>query len=196
MHHKPTIDPEANNKVHLVLVALLITLAILCFADRACGEDPVGFKMSCGVMTNHPQEQRACEAFWNALEKHPLLYHEKEATTHLWYVLAAGYVEGESNDLFREDDPQTIPSHQREDALFLHATATLCLDTLGGICFAVWLHGDMIEPVRLNATVDGMVAKSVAVYADWLELAGPIFRNLCPEQPCPEGLTYEARYQH
>jgi hypothetical protein len=176
------IDLEPHRKTNIILVAMIITVAIMCFCAHANGEEPMPleFSLNCNAITDHAVEHRACGVFFKSLKQHELLVpRDPDAPTHgfLWYMMASGFNQGSM-----EQDKQIIVSF----------TMLLCIAPLQGVCLSVWHQGIATTPHDLAKDMSTQVNHSLSIYASWRDLAAPVFNNLCP--PCNSRPPREARY--
>jgi hypothetical protein len=173
MRHQ--FDPEPNRRVHVILVVMLITLAILCFCSKISnGAEPVPqpVNLRCVELSDHIQEKRACSIMEKSIQKHKRLrlYEQDRDSWFVWYAVYVGF------DDTLDDSPEIV---------FVSVNTSVCLPTFEGICMAIWTNAFVTSPHDLIGEVRRNVDLSVGVYDWFLGQALPVLNGMRFE-PCPD----------
>jgi hypothetical protein len=173
---KYEFDPEANRRVHVILVVMLITLAILCFCAKASnGAEPLPqpVNLKCTELTGHIQETRVCATAKKSIEKHKRLrlYEQDRDEWFVWYIVNTAF-----NERIGDADRETI---------FVSINTLICIPTFEGICMGVWNNAFVTDPHDVNADMRQEIDNTVKVYDWFLEQALPVLDKMRFE-PCPD----------
>ena len=166
-----------KHKMWILFMLLIIAIAAFGASEEPPSRLPVS--ITCYLQNNEVQEVRACRALEKAMRAYSKVRESQPGESFLAYHVSLNY-----------DEKSGVVGAMYE-SVWVHPV-------FHGIGLMVWSRVEVLHPhdIMDKQRNQELLLDSLRVYDKWLNLAIPIFQNLCPpcEQPRrPRSVSNESR---